>query len=103
MSYDKNIGNRTVKFEDETNISVFRSSDWGERGFCKICGSTLFWRTHDKSFFGMAVGLFDDQSQFELTTQVFIDDKPDWYEFANQTKNMTGAEVMAMFTDQATD
>lgn len=92
-----------VTFEGEENISTFRSSDWGERGFCKICGSTLFWRTHDQSFLGMAVGSFDDQSQFELTNQVFIDDKPDWYEFANQTKKMTGAEVIAMFTDQTPD
>ncbi len=29
--------------------------------------------------------------------QVFIDQKPAYYEFANQTKNMTGAELFAMY------
>ena len=28
-----------VSFEGEDNISVYQSSDWAERGFCKNCGS----------------------------------------------------------------
>ena len=30
-------------------------------------------------------------------SQIFIDEKPDWYTFANETENMTGAEVFAMY------
>jgi hypothetical protein len=29
--------------------------------------------------------------------QIFIDEKPEYYSFANETKNMTGAEVFAQF------
>ena len=32
-----------------------------------------------------------------LEHQVFIDEKPDYYSFANETKNMTGAEIFAQF------
>ena len=31
------------------------------------------------------------------TSQIFIDEKPAYYDFANKTKNMTGAEVFAAF------
>ena len=42
----------------------------------------------------------DDQSGLKLTGQVFIDEKPDWYAFANETRNMTGAELFAMFAPE---
>ena len=33
-----------VRFTGEENLSRYRSSAWAERGFCKICGSNLFFR-----------------------------------------------------------
>ena len=33
-----------VIFEDESAIGVFESSEWAERGFCKSCGTALFYR-----------------------------------------------------------
>jgi hypothetical protein len=44
-----------------------------------------------------AAGLFDDQSMLRMSLQVFTDRKPEFYDFANETKMMTGAEVIAMF------
>jgi len=29
--------------------------------------------------------------------QVFVDEKPEYYDFANKTKDFTGAEIFAMF------
>jgi hypothetical protein len=88
---------QNVAFEDQTNIGRMRSSDWAERGFCTLCGSNLFYHIVDSSDYQVAAGLFDDQSVLRLSLQVFTDRKPDLYEFANETKRMTGAEVMAMF------
>ncbi len=34
---------------------------------------------------------------FVFSSQIFIDEKPAYYEFANKTHNMTGAEVFAAF------
>ena len=31
-----------VEFEGEEHIMRYKSSDWGERGFCGVCGSSLF-------------------------------------------------------------
>ncbi len=86
-----------VEFEGEENIGTFRSSEWAERGFCKICGSCLFYKIIPNGHYMMAVGGFDDQTDMKMTGQVFIDEKPDGYAFVNETKNMTGAEVMAMY------
>ena len=92
---------QAVAFEGQENIGRIRSSDWAERGFCKKCGSNLFYHLVESSDYQIAAGLFDDQSKLRMSLQVFTDRKPEFYEFANDTKMMTGAEVVAMFAPPA--
>ena len=86
-----------VSFKGEVNIAVFNSSEWAERGFCKQCGSHLFYLLKETKQYFIPAGLFNKLEEFTLDHQVFIDEKPNYYTFANQTKNMTGAEVFAMY------
>lgn len=78
-------------------LGIYRSSEWGERGFCKACGSNLYFRMQDGSFHGVNAGALDDLSDAILTAEIFIDDKPGFYDFAQPTQKMTGAEVRALF------
>ncbi len=84
-----------ITFEGEENVTRFRSSDWAERGFCGTCGSNIFYRVIGTDDYYVTAGAFDDPSGFKLASQIFIDEKPGYYDFANQTKMMTGAEVFA--------
>lgn len=86
-----------VTFEGEENISVFNSSEWAERGFCNKCGSHLFYRLKESKQYAIPAGLFDDDAKFVFDCQVFIDDKPSFYSFANKTSEMTGAEIFAKY------
>jgi hypothetical protein len=86
-----------VSFKGEENISVFNSSAWAERGFCNNCGSHLFYRLKESKQYHMPVGLFDEQKRLVFDHQVFIDEKPAFYAFANETSEMTGAEVFAKY------
>ena len=54
-------------------------------------------RKNEDGDYQIAAGLFDDQSMLRMSLQVFTDSRPEFYEFANKTKMMTGAEVIAMF------
>ncbi len=45
----------------------------------------------------MSAGLFGAGDGFELDHQVFIDERPPWYGFENETQDMTGAEVFAKY------
>ncbi len=87
----------TVKVADPSSLGIYRSSEWAERCFCKICGTPLFYRLIGKDFYAVSVEAFDDRSGFSLTSQIFIDEKPSYYDFANVTTTMTGAEVFAAF------
>ncbi len=91
------VGCQSVTFQGEENVSRIRSSDWAERGFCNKCGSNLFYHVVENGDYQVAAGLFDDQSQMRLSLQVFTDAKPEFYAFSNQTRMMTGEELMALF------
>ncbi len=79
------------------DVSSYDSSEWAERGFCANCGTHLYYQFKNTGQTIMPAGLFDDNEKLEMDHQIFIDEKPSYYDFANQTKNMTGAEVMEMF------
>ena len=86
-----------VAFAGEDNITVYNSSEWAERGFCRQCGTHLFYRLKESKEYQMAAGQFEDQAAFNFQLQVFIDKKPSFYSFANNTKVMTEAEVIEKY------
>jgi hypothetical protein len=86
-----------VSFEGEEDISVFNSSAWADRGFCKQCGTHLFYRFKERQTYSLPAGLFDDDSAFVFESQIFIDQKPSYYHFANETDDMTAAEAIAKY------
>ena len=87
----------TLKVEDDTNLGVYRSSEWAERCFCKKCGTPLFYRLIAQNLSFASAEAFDDRDGYDFKSQIFIDEKPAYYDFANKTHNMTGVEVFAAF------
>jgi hypothetical protein len=85
----------TVLIADDSQLGVFKSSEWGERCFCKICGSTLFWRMRDGSNTAVQIHAFEDPGGFLFTEEGFIDEKPANYDFANRTMKTTSAQEFA--------
>ena len=92
---------KDIHFSGEENIGVFDSSDWAQRGFCQKCGSHLFYRLKAQNHYYIPVGIFDEEEGFVFDAQVFIEEKPEYYCFANDTKNMTGAELFALFASES--
>lgn len=90
-----------IVFHGVDNIGLYTSSGWAERGFCKVCGSSLFYRlTAPGPHQGMCYvgyGTLDDPSGITVTQEVFIDEKPDGYALAGETQKKTGAELFAQF------
>lgn len=92
--------NTNVSFSGEDNISTYASSDWAERGFCAKCGSHLYYKLKLNGQYIVPAGLFDNETAFNFDHQIFIEEKPTYYDFANNTKNMTGEEVFAQFSGE---
>lgn len=88
----------TPSFEGTEQIGIFRSSGVGERGFCKGCGSVLFWKVAGEERYSFTAGSLDDVSGLALVKEIFIEDKPAFYAFANPTEKLRGSDAMAAYT-----
>ncbi|HRQ56686.1 MAG TPA: GFA family protein [Azoarcus taiwanensis] len=86
-----------VGFGGTAELSRYRSSEWAERGFCPTCGTHLFYRLLPSDEYILPAGLFQDEDAFKLASQIFIDEKPGFYDFANRTPVLTGEQVFAQF------
>lgn len=85
---------------NELLVRRYQSSEWAERGFCSQCGTHLFYFLIPANQYHFPMGLIDNGSNFKLSHQIFIDEKPEYYSFSNETKNMTGAQVFAQFENE---
>ncbi|WFL76796.1 GFA family protein [Altererythrobacter arenosus] len=86
-----------VEFTGQDSISVYDSSPWAERGFCSNCGTHLFYRIKQTGQTIVPVGIFPADDALTFKRQVFIDEKPHYYSFAEETQDLTGEQVFAMF------
>jgi hypothetical protein len=86
-----------MKLTGTEHVTVFKSSDWAERGFCANCGTHLYYRLLATDEYVVPAGLFQEAAPFEFEEQIFIDQKPGYYAFANQTSELTEAEVFAKY------
>ena len=86
-----------LQLQGEQAISLYKSSDWAQRGFCSRCGTHLFYKLTQNNQHIVPAGLFDQTDGLHFDHQIFIDEKPEYYDFANHTHNMTGEEVFAQF------
>ena len=92
------------KIEGMEYLTWYDSSEWAERGFCRVCGSSLFYRLKGETpDYSINAGAFDDQRSFVLHQEIFIDEKPGYYAFAGDIPAMTGEEVFAMYAPQSDD
>ena len=92
-----------VTISGEENIQLYASSEWAERGFCKVCGSHLFIKDNATQAYGIPAGLFEDDTGFLFNRQVFSDQKPAYYSFSNRTKNITSDYIYQHFPQTQED
>ncbi|WP_299285353.1 GFA family protein [uncultured Tateyamaria sp.] len=84
------------------NLTAYASSPWAERVFCKLCGSSVFYRvTADGPMKGemhVGLGTLDDVSDLTFNSEIYIDRKPEAYAFAGEGRTlMTEAQVVDLF------
>lgn len=83
------------------HVTVFESSEWATRSFCKSCGSTLFYKLKGADApHGSQAGLFDLPKGLSIHEEIFVDEQPDYYRFDTQAPRLTGKEVFERFAQQ---
>jgi hypothetical protein len=72
-----------VTIEGGDNVSWYRSSEKVRRGFCKTCGSPMFFDPIYRDWIGLSMGAFDKPTGTHLEMHIFVADKGDYYEIAD--------------------
>ncbi len=72
-----------VTFTRDDGLTWFKSSEWAERGFCNICGSSLFYRETGKDDLGIAAGCVNTPNRLMPGKHIFVADKGDYYQIAD--------------------
>jgi hypothetical protein len=79
-----NVANEDLHVEGEDNITWYRSSDFAQRGFCKTCGSALFWKPQEGRYTSVLAGLFDKPTGLQGGCHIFVSDKGDYYDIEDR-------------------
>lgn len=74
------IPKQNVKIVGEQNIRWFQSSEKVRRGFCSVCGSSLFFDPLFHDWIGVALGAFDTPTETHIEKHIFVSNKGDYYE-----------------------
>ena len=87
-----------VRIVGSENVADYRSSATATRSFCRICGSTLWFRGQPphggEPYYEIAVGVLDQTEGLVLTHEVFVDRKPDAWNLAGGHVRDTEADYL---------
>jgi len=71
-------------------LGWYASSDAARRGFCRVCGSTLFWDAPDADTIAIAAGSLDMPTGLKTVGHIFVADRADFYEIADALPRCPG-------------
>jgi hypothetical protein len=72
-----------VSIHGSDYITWFFSSKKVRRGFCKKCGSSLFWDPIDRNSIGISMGAFELPTATRLAIHVHVSSKGDYYDITD--------------------
>ena len=84
-----------IRLTGAENLTWYRSSEGARRGFCRICGSSLFWEPVGTGRVSIAAGSLDAPTGLRTVRHIFVNDKGDYYEISDGLEQLSGSMVNA--------
>ena len=73
---------------EDRGLAWYDSSAKARRGFCRICGSSLFWQGTGRDEIEVAAGALDQPSGLRTTAHIYVADKADYYDITDGLKEI---------------
>jgi hypothetical protein len=80
-----------VDLTGEESLAWYQSSDQARRGFCSICGSSLFWEPAHKQHVSICAGALDLPTGLTTARHIFVESKADYYDLSRTTEQVPGS------------
>ena len=75
--------NDSLTIVEQRGLSWYRIGENAQRGFCRECGSPLFWQMDGQPSTGIVVGSLDDTSDLKMIGHIFVSEKASYYEITD--------------------
>jgi len=72
-----------ITITKDEGLSWYEISDLARRGFCKECGSGLFWELYQQDATGIIAGSLDRPTGLKTIGHIFVGEKSDFYEITD--------------------
>jgi hypothetical protein len=80
------VPKNAVTLTRDAGLAWYKASPEASRGFCSMCGSTLFWQYDDSEQTYILLGAIDGPTGLHLTSHVWVSEKGDYYDIADGVK-----------------
>lgn len=74
------VDRAALLFDAQDELAWFQSSSLARRGFCRRCGSSLFWDAPERRTISIAAGTLEAPTRLSTRLQIFTEDCGDYYE-----------------------
>ena len=78
-----NVRLDAVELEGEDHVTWYSASAYAKRGFCRTCGSALFWKAEGDDHISIMAGAFDGPTGLRMAYHIFCADKGEFYEITD--------------------
>jgi len=79
-----------ISITRDSGLSWYRTSDVAQRGFCRECGSSLFWEPFSQDATGIIAGSLDQETGLQTMGHIFVAEKSDFYEITDDLPQFKG-------------
>ena len=80
------------KLHSSDSLKWYQSSPQARRGFCSICGASLFWVPEGGDHVAIAAGTLDKPTGLRTVAHIFVADAGDYYTIADGLKTYPGTQ-----------
>jgi len=73
-----------IIYKSKKTLKWYKSSDKASRGFCKICGASIFFKRLGSRAVSLSAGLLQNPTGLKTISHIFINNKRDYYELSDK-------------------
>jgi len=83
---------KQIRIAKDDGLAWYEGTEYIRRGFCKVCGSTLFFDHGDDYPTGIAAGSLDSSDSVKIAAHIWIEEAGHYYVIADDAPKFTSAE-----------
>ena len=89
-----------IRIVEDRGLAWYATSDRARRGFCRDCGSHLFWEPVAQDATGIVAGTLDPPSGLKTMGHIFTGEKPDFTDLSDALPKFDASSDGALDDDR---